>query len=44
MHQYNHYVNGFDHSNDGGVLGGSVQTIKCSAEGILSQHSVEPEK
>ena len=44
MHQDNHYVDGLDHPDDGGVLGGRVQAVEGSTEGVLSDNSVGPEQ
>ena len=44
MHEDDHYVDGLDHPDDSGVLGGRVQTVEGSAEGVLSDNSVGPEQ
>ena len=40
MHEDDHYIDGLDHPDDGGVLGGRVKAVKSSAEGILPHNSV----
>ena len=43
MHQYDHDVDGLDHPDYRGVLGGGVPPVKGPGEGILSKDTVGSE-